>query len=77
MESDSSDLNLLMNMGFSMSISQAALSMNDTIESAVNWLFENHHIASGSNDEDFEIVNEEMKMVMIVRTDLGMRPGYS
>lgn len=73
---DSSNLSLLMSMGFSMSMAQAALATNDTVESAVNSLFENHQLQDSiNNNEDFNIVNEEMKMVMIVRTDLAMSAG--
>mmetsp|Transcript_8502 Transcript_8502/g.8442 ORF Transcript_8502/g.8442 Transcript_8502/m.8442 type:complete len:177 (+) Transcript_8502:207-737(+) len=74
--SNSSDLSLLMSMGFSIGTAQSALTKNDTVEAAVNWLFENNSLEdSTNNNEDFEVVNEEMKMVMIVRSDLSMTAG--
>ena len=35
----------------------------------------NNHVDGNQIKEDYEIINSELKMVMVVRIDLGMSPG--
>ncbi len=67
----------LVSMGFSLSAAEVALRKNDSLEAAISWLFENEGVAemTGDDDDDYELVHDELKMVLIVRMDLGMSPG--
>lgn len=67
----------LVSMGFSLSAAEVALRTNDSLEAAISWLFENEGTAemAGGDDEDYELIHDELKMVLVVRMDLGMSPG--
>ncbi len=67
----------LVSMGFTLAAAEVALQKNDSLEAAISWLFENEGVAemTGDDDDDYELVHDELKMVLIVRMDLGMSPG--
>ena len=75
--SSTEDLTSLISLGFDPAISAYALARNRTIEEAVNWILENKKISPedvDSSDTENEI-DFSLKMVMVVRTDLGMSAG--
>jgi peptidyl-tRNA hydrolase, PTH2 family len=66
----------LMAMGFEENISQLAIENcgHGTVEDAINWIF--NHNESGLSEIGFiETVHEDMKLVLVVRSDLQMTPG--
>ena len=74
---DNDSITSLINMGFSLRMAQLALRNNDTLEAAVEWLFVNNdgNGAMTGEEEEYEMIQEELKMVMVVRSDLGMSAG--
>ena len=71
---DNDSITSLVNMGFSLRMAELALRNNDTLEAAVEWLFVNNDSSDAMNEE-YEMIQEELKMVMVVRSDLGMSAG--
>ena len=74
---DDGSVTALVNMGFSLPMALQALRKSDTLEAAIEWLFANKN-GSGAmtgEEEEYEMIQEELKIVMVVRSDLGMSAG--
>lgn len=67
----------LLSLGFDEEASKLAASQCDSVEDAISLLVEGKELdmINGEESNDFEVELEEMKMVLVVRSDLKMTTG--